>query len=119
VSAPTTLTGIAGTLQLFSSGPITGAGSLTVAPLEDRANGSVNLTGANNIGSLGGSGGPGFDAGGETFSLADPRSAQLTVHSLAADKVTLTAPSVVVPGTLTGTTSVTLVAGAVESAEPA
>ncbi len=111
LNAPTTLTGIAGTLQLFSSGPIAGTGSLTVAALEGRATGSVNLTGANNVGSLGRSGGPGFDAGGETFSLADPRSAQLTVNSLAADKVTLTAPSIVVPGTLTGTTSVTLAAG--------
>jgi hypothetical protein len=111
VNAPTTLTGIAGTLQLFSSGPITGAGSLMVATLEGRATGTVNLTGTNNIASLGGSGGPGFDAAGESFSLADPGGAALTVNSVTAETVRLTAPSIAVAGTLTGTTSVTLTAG--------
>src|SRR6185437_13062601 len=64
VNAPTRLTATAGTLQLFSSGPISGDGSLAVATLDGRATGAVNLPGTNNIGSLGGTGGAGFDATG-------------------------------------------------------
>jgi haemagglutination activity domain len=111
VNAPTTLTRTAGTLQLFSLGSISGAGSLAVATLEGRATGAVSLPGTNNIGSLGGSGGRGFDATGETFSLADPRSAALTVNSLTAETINLAAPGIVVPGTLTAATSATLIAG--------
>jgi filamentous hemagglutinin family protein len=103
ISIPAALAGTTSINLVATSGGIAETGSITTPLLTGSATGTVSLTAANAIGTFG----P-FSAVGQSVTLLDASS--LTINGLTADVVSLTAPSITIPGALTGTTSVNVVA---------
>ncbi|HVC59379.1 MAG TPA: hypothetical protein VND19_03305, partial [Acetobacteraceae bacterium] len=104
---------VAGTTSvslIATGGGITGAGSVTTPLLTGSATATVNLTGTNNIAALGASAASPFSDGGNAFTLMDAGAASLAVNGVSAATVSLTALAISIPGAITGTTSVGLIA---------
>ena len=88
----------AGTVTLAPAGAINqSGGTITAATLNGSATGGVLLISQNNIAALG----P-FDTGVELFILDDSNATSLTVDSLTAGTIGLTAPVIKIPGAING-----------------
>jgi hypothetical protein len=109
ISIPGAVTGTTSVGLIATDGGITETGSVTTAQLTGSATGDASLTGTNNIAALGVPGTPFVDAG-HGFTLIDAGTPLLTVNGISAAAVSLTAPVISIPGAVTGTTSVGLIA---------
>ncbi len=88
----------AGTVTLTPAGQIIqSGGTITAATLDGSATGGVFLTSQNNIVALG----P-FNTASQLFVLDDSNAASLTVNSLTAGTIGLTAPVINIPGVING-----------------
>ena len=92
------LNAVSQTVALVSAGAISqGSGGITAATLNGGAASGMVLEKPNNFAALG----P-FNAPGQQFSLDDTNAASLTVNSLTAGTIGLTAPVINIPGVING-----------------
>jgi filamentous hemagglutinin family protein len=110
ISIPGAITGTTSVGLIATGGGITEPGAVTTPLLTGSATGAVSLTGTNDIAALGGSAASPFSDAGSAFTLTDANAASLAVNGVSAATVSLSAPVISIPGAITGTTSVGLIA---------